>query len=183
MWWEMCWAPELGLGRLFSSLEGSVCSLRPGWDGASPSSLVKCLGVGVEGALGNLTAQPRWVCSGLFRAHCLCTSSVMAHLGPPGTPDLLAGPRVAFLACAALTAQHPGHPAPVPWRLQGGLGVLGSLAAQMSLPIPCSPSSWHICPRGAGAVRRCSGSLSAPLGSWEPRGGAVGPAAGQLCMA
>lgn len=57
MWWERCWAPELGLGRLFSSLEGSIHSLCPGWDGASLSSLVKSFMGGLKGLLG--TSQHR----------------------------------------------------------------------------------------------------------------------------
>lgn len=175
---------RVGLGRLFSSLEGSIHSLCSGWDGALPGGCCSLSrqpgevphGV-VEGSLGNLTAQPHWVCSDLFWTRCVCTSSLMAYLGPSGTPDLLTGPRVTFLACAALTAQHPGHPAPLPSGLQGGLGAPGSLAAQMPLHAPCPLSSWHICPHGAGALQRCSGSPSALRGSREPQGGPACPKA------
>lgn len=126
-WWEKGWIPALE--RLFPSLEGSAFPVpRLRWSIAQLFAVWAAHHRAVKGSLGNLTAQPRWVCSGLFWAHCLCASSLTAHLGPPGTPDLLSDLRAAFLAHAAFTAQHPGHPAPIPSGLQGLLGALGSLA-------------------------------------------------------
>jgi len=200
--WEVCWGEEgrtgdcegvvgevlgtrVGLGRLFSSLEGSIHSLCPRWDGALPGRCCSLSGQPgevphcvVKVSLGNLTAQPHWVSSDLLWAHCMCIltcfglaacafpSSIMAHLGPPGTPDLLAGPRLAFLACAALTAQHPGHPASLPFGLQGVPGALGILAAQY----PCLLRA--LLPDGASALTElglCRDAQGSPQLHWAPR--------------
>lgn len=96
------------------------------------------------------------------------------YLITTGTPDLLTGPKVVFLACTALTAHHL-----IP---SGWLGWLGTVAAQMPLPAPCFPSLGHVWPPRAGDVWRISESPSAPLGSQEPQVGPMGLTAGQLFM-
>lgn len=70
------------------------------------------------------------------------------------------------LTCTAPVTEPPGHPA-LSLGPRGGWGALQSLAAQMALSIPCSPSSWHICPHRA--VWGCSGSPSALRAPGSPQ--------------